>query len=144
MTDNTLRDQRINRDLLLKTLDHIETLEAFRQEGIATDQWRQTRWLANAMQWRVVGAQRKDTEATCGTAACFAGWACLLNGDQVLGDLDASPGAHSWVRDEGGRRRRVDARARRLLGLTDDEAHELFEACNTLDDIRNIVRELTS
>lgn len=50
----------------------------------------------------------------CGTAACIAGWACLLAG-------------YDFTRREKYLREALTVnRARQLLGLTADEAHQLF------------------
>lgn len=87
----------------------------------------------------------------CGTAHCFAGWAVKLGGtapdedDEVLreslpdsneinthfDDEEASPG---YVH--------VSVAARHLLGLTPEQADDLFSGANAIVDLERIVAEL--
>ncbi|MGI5485194.1 hypothetical protein [Microtetraspora malaysiensis] len=119
----------LNIDLLKRTLEHIEA---------TPEEWYQ-------------GAYR------CGTGMCFAGWACTFAGGVWAGGPDEWDG-EDLIADEGdgddasflyedmngndvygvsaGRR------ARRLLGLTPEQATDLFDGHNTLDDLRRIVAEL--
>lgn len=90
----------------------------------------------------------------CGTGMCFAGWAAVLDGgtwydaelkgpwieDMVARPDD--PDLDVFLMRDGARTVDVECRARRILGLTEDEASELFDGDNTLDDLRRIVREL--
>ena len=65
----------------------------------------------------------------CGTTACFAGWACILNGDTI------SVNEH-YRMVCGPDRARISDRAAELLGLNQREAHELFqETSNSYIDI---------
>lgn len=83
---------------------------------------------------------------SCGAAMCFAGWACQLESGRWL----------SYENEEYLKAVKADNpddvacgsvyagdRAARLLGLAPHEALELFDADNTLADLRRIVRELT-
>lgn len=86
------------------------------------------------------------TVTDCGTAACVAGWACLLSGDkpfpllQKLEDLPVGElvsyvdvkGWQVWARD----------RAQKLLGITDGQADALFNAENTREDLGRLVPEI--
>lgn len=81
----------------------------------------------------------------CGTAACFAGWACLLSGWQV-GAVDNSmtiPTATVFSPD-GLQELGVGTTARDLLGLTTDEAAQLFNSMNTRDELRLMVKDLVN
>ena len=85
----------------------------------------------------------------CGTSACFAGRACLLNGHQLL------PWSHN-VQDYTSKfktfkfygtpleRNHIASVARDILGLTESQALDLFMGGNTLDALRRIVNELCS
>jgi len=75
----------------------------------------------------------------CGTAACFAGRATLLHGDKRepgLDPVDVIP-----IEDQS-QRVYVKTRARRLLGINYIDADYLFDACNTLEDLRELVAEI--
>jgi hypothetical protein len=70
----------------------------------------------------------------CGTAACFAGHSVLMNGWGVVYD---------WgMVEKDGERAGVERLARRLLGLTDEQADRLFDPGNTLDDLHSMVKQL--
>lgn len=89
----------------------------------------------------------------CGTTACFAGHAALLDGAEwapanvPIGELvlarDDDPDLNVLVLD-GTPSVFVDDRAQRILGLTEYQATELFSGCNSLDDLRTLVAEFTS
>lgn len=108
-------DTTVNAALLRQTLDYIKT---------HPEQWEQSTWRA---------------EELCGTVACFAGWACALNGDMfdpsewdlVLTDANGKP-VDSMI----------ERRAEEILGLTEDQADDLFGAYRTLDELEQIVAEL--
>lgn len=80
----------------------------------------------------------------CGTIACFAGWACLLNGDQVVyADEDEVEtddvfvdGAHAFIAD----------RAAALLGIEPDgggrTGYRLFEPRNNRETLGELVEEI--
>jgi len=73
---------------------------------------------------------------TCGTVACFAGWALMLDGITAQHLLD-------WPYDEyGSRFSRVREEAAKRLGLTLDEAKQLFHGCNTRDMLQLMVKDL--
>ncbi len=59
----------------------------------------------------------------CGTAACFAGWACLLSG-HTSKTVD------------------VESKAVELLGLDWDDAAVLFYSENTREDLNLMVKDL--
>jgi hypothetical protein len=90
----------------------------------------------------------------CGTAACFAGHAGLMVGDSPVVkvsrwtdyDEDGNPIERAaidddWGRlvDADGRVRPVEERARDLLGLDYCQAECLFNASNTIHDLKTII-----
>lgn len=74
----------------------------------------------------------------CGTAGCFAGWACLLSGWQVMPyTIDG------WVTD-GDSEELVATVAARLLGLSEWEADMLFDPRNSRDVLALMVKDLVN
>jgi hypothetical protein len=69
----------------------------------------------------------------CGTAACVAGWTVLLNGDQPIKMAFPDHGytSASSVALINGGVMDIDDRAQQILGLTDDQAQELFYDIST-------------
>lgn len=99
-------------------------------------------------------AQESWMHATeCGTAACFAGWACLLAGlEQVQGTGFAT---RSTVRSgpltltkayktNVGEVVSIPSEAAAQLGLTEREAGILFDAGNTVDELKLMVKKLVN
>jgi hypothetical protein len=91
----------------------------------------------------------------CSTGMCFAGWACALAGGKWVSDatdpaaeyLVPEPADHegdisTFLRVDGTRGVRAERRAARLLGLTDEQADDLFSAGNNILDLREYVSEL--
>lgn len=122
-----------NVDLLWKTLAQVEE---------QPDLWRQTAFAV---------ALAQLFPGRCGTAHCFGGWAIILHGNTLNADnpgiVTPLPGDHidpavTW--DLVGGRTVMDtwAYAQHILGLTADQAGDLFNIRNTLDDLRRIVAEL--
>lgn len=88
----------VNVALLRQTMDYIEA---------HPEEWDQRVW-------------------SCGTTACFAGWAVKLSGI----DIDAA------VCDMGGGvTASVGIVAQELLGITDKAADALFSGCNRMGDL---------
>lgn len=86
----------------------------------------------------------------CGTAACFAGHAALLDGGEWIDAESESLLARGddpamYTRDlrDGRRSVWVFHRAQRILGLTPGQAYALFDEENSLEALRKIVAELT-
>lgn len=110
-----------NVPLLLKTLNHIEH---------HPEEHDQEKWI-------------------CGTTACFAGHAVLIDGGVPAPDRN---GVFVKARDDddpecviqrlGGPVTAVRDRAIRILGLTCRQAGDLFDGGNTLDDLRGQVAAL--
>jgi hypothetical protein len=113
----------VNKDLLRETLAYIE---------VHPEEWDQRQWI-------------------CGTSACFAGRACLLSGAQpcdwggkVVQPNDEEETGLVVAQDSDSTRAiGVGEMARRLLGLTDDQADRLFHLDNDLEDLRYLVGKLT-
>lgn len=118
MTQPIIHDQP-NADLAYRVLDHINANPE----------------LHNQKQW--------TEQAPCGTVACFAGWTCLLSGDEPYEDYDGDSDDEVWV---GGSIRRIPYRAVELLGLTYDRnsgfGHRLFSPDNTREDLGRLVAEI--
>lgn len=91
------------------------------------EQWRQGWWF---------------TKLDCGTAACFAGWACVLSGDKPrVADADME-GEFSTVIRPDGILDNVEDRAEVLLGLDGEQGSSLFYSDNTRDDLGRLVAEI--
>lgn len=110
-----------NAELAYAVLDHIDA---------HPEQWNQGVWV----RIRVRG---------CGTAACFAGWASLLSGDEPYEHWSSDNGASSEIRSaETGRIRQVRNRARDLLRITDWQADDLFDAGRIRSELDDAVAEI--
>jgi hypothetical protein len=72
----------------------------------------------------------ETVKVDCGTTACIAGWAVQLAGDKFLvRGFNPSPEGGYFVSDsvaKNGRVCNIEDRAQKLLGLTYDEANQLF------------------
>jgi hypothetical protein len=90
--------------------------------------------------------------AWCGTAQCFAGWACSFEGWRPL-DLHERSAFYADDDDEdgfdpssavkqGGTIALVEDVAQSLLGLDVYQAALLFDGDNTVDDLRDHVKAL--
>jgi hypothetical protein len=91
----------------------------------------------------------------CGTAMCFAGWACKLEGLTLA--IEQQPVTNRFAENELANGDEIEATAVRILGITWDEAYELFvetlsygedddrdetEAQRRARHLRNIKREV--
>lgn len=78
----------------------------------------------------------------CGTAACFAGWTCLLAGDAVVDECACGDDRcliRYRVRTSDGELMPVDARAQELLGLDVFQAADLFDGVNSREHLGELV-----
>lgn len=113
-----------NAELAWRVLDHIDA---------HPEQWDQESWA---------------TKNDCGTAACFAGWTCLLSGDKpVWSEWANVEDSTAYVTTAANQERTVSRRAAELLGIKrddegDDEGDDLFNAYNTRDDLGRLVAEI--
>jgi hypothetical protein len=105
-------------------MEHIESLpelsSVFPQlaEG---DYWEQGTWFT---------ILENEREETCGTAACVAGWATILNGDTIELEFGVIPRVNGAL---------VSLHAQNILGLTSDQADMLFWGDNSKERLRTLV-----
>jgi hypothetical protein len=112
-----------NLPLLRRVLDHIDAYPEL---------WKQRRW-------------RHETQ--CGTAYCFAGWAAQLDGAEWLDSCRLKtraddPAEHVYRASHAGVI--VQRRAQRVLGLTYEEADELFDEDNARADVQRIAERVAA
>lgn len=112
-----------NLPLLRKVLDHIDA---------HPEEWNQAAWM---------------TETTCGTACCIAGHAIVFDGTHTLtvANDDVLVDGVSMVRGEDGRWH--DAAAivgAKVLGLTEDEAGDLFHGWNGRADVQHFAERIAA
>lgn len=96
----------MNTELLEQTMQHIKD---------HPEQHRQSIWVNS-----------------CGTSACFAGWAALLSGmdwAQIIAAEDQGAGG-------------MHAMGAELLGISIDDAYRLFDGQNTLRMLELMVKDL--
>lgn len=108
-------------------------------------------WLTDAGEYDQDGFVKVD----CETTLCAAGWAATLEGGKwvtssylLATDADREEGLciqEQYLQSDY--RTEVDsvsayARAKRLLGLTEDEAHEMFYQCEDLPEIQDVMRRV--
>lgn len=104
-----MTDTKPNAELAYRVLDQIDA---------HPELWRQDWWL---------------TKADCGTAACFAGWACILSGDTprlVEPDDFEDQVEFSYVTSPGDAPIHVNERATELLGIAPNQSRVLFDGLN--------------
>jgi hypothetical protein len=105
----------INTELLLRTLEQIER---------HPELWNQRDWC-------------------CGTSHCFEGWAVTLAGGEWIDDQHLKPEEEQYIPDwpapDG---ILADMRAMEVLGVSLDQAIDLFDQDNTLEDLRLQVKQL--
>lgn len=110
--------------------------------NIEPQKWNQSSWL---------NAQEGPAESSCGTTACIAGWALLLSGEYtvcveymrddngkiVFNNINGYPYVEdSWLEDAYGQKVTEDhykQRGAALLGLTSDQARDIFLFTGTTD-----------
>jgi hypothetical protein len=124
-----------NAELAYRVLDHIDA----HPETWMQDRW----WVRDAEIW----IEGKD-EPDCGTAGCFAGWACTLSGE--------TPRKTPYKVVAGPDDLEVPERAAQLLGFADWDALDyyhgevadrpcdtwLFNSSNTRDALGRLVAEI--
>lgn len=121
----------VNANLMLETLDHIEK---------NPQKWNQSVWFGyftpnGDRVWRFDRMEVEERNS-CGTAFCFAGHAAINAGFPKPPNDPLSP----WqIIDPNGDRVRAEDFAREKLGLEVGQAGVLFDANNTMADLRKIV-----
>lgn len=81
----------------------------------------------------------------CGTAYCFAGWACVLDGWQFYIDTHPNSGVIGLVVERGEESECASDVAEDLLGIGgwgDDDHPHLFDSGNTLADLYRLSADL--
>lgn len=108
--------------------------------------------LRKAVEWAAAEAQKPPEQrewnqgtwaepTACGTAYCVAGYVAItaMPGAREVastyGDYDLYVGDKRWRWDEA---------AQGLLGITGDEADDLFAAGNTITDVRRVAEEIAA
>lgn len=124
-----------NEKLLLETLEHIEN---------NPQTWEQGDWYvwvgSDGHLVRGYGGITVEEVNSCGTAMCFAGHAAIKSGfppapAPEVGKTTLSP----WKNEHGVE---VMDYARDRLGLTRGQSDVLFDATNTLEDLRTLVEAI--
>jgi hypothetical protein len=112
-----------NAELAYRVLDHIDA---------HPEQHNQRVWI--------------EDRGDCGTAACMAGWTCLLSGDQPRFHGDGDPEAEFVIHAGVTRGDYIPDRAAELLGMKPDGGAQtgfrLFEPSNTREDLGRLVAEI--
>ncbi len=88
-------------------------------------------------------------QVKCGTSYCVAGHVCADEGDAFLAydwEVDGDGRVHADLVVPRGSDEAMDvqSRARELLGITWQEAHELFAGYNTITDVRRIAEKIAA
>jgi hypothetical protein len=111
-----------NAELAYRVLDHIDA---------HPEQHDQRVWIEN--------------RSECGTAACLAGWVCLLSGDRPDFDHEEDEACEVFL-GKGDSAMPVAERAASLLGIPYDEwesfGNPLFSQYNTREDLGRLVEEI--
>lgn len=84
------------------------------------------------------------TANICGTAKCFAGWACILTPgykEVIEVDQDDPEYSYAYIAGPDGLSIDIHDTAERLLGLTEYQSGELFDGGNTMADLRRLIAE---
>lgn len=120
---------------LRKAVDWVDEQAAKTRGG----EWYQARWRTKLYAY--------SDEDACGTAYCLAGHVVQEAGADWLSDdyLAATPD-EAGSSDRWGSQQAVFVadRARRLLGITEDEGSDLFGALNTPDRIRTAAERIAA
>jgi hypothetical protein len=138
----------------MKNLEQLVMTRALVKEEIRQGKWDQGSWATELVKSDETGLR----EPSCGTTACVAGWAVIVDGGKFLnaGAVAArpeeleDPNLLTWKQEvrvpKTGQWVEFDtisvaARARRLLGLNYHEAEELFRASRTEDEIMDLLKQ---
>ena len=109
----------LDREMLVKVVDH----------ALSAENWRQTVWFMN------------NAETACGTAMCIAGFAAIeFAGWKPIYDRGMKSAV--WCENETGYSHPIFAVARDFLGLTKDEADDLFYSGHRADEVRRITEAI--
>lgn len=120
-----------NVPLLRKTMEHIKE----HPEHWLQDTYRIMVETGLAEAWGR-SFHRQGLPLECGTAMCFAGWACDIAGVEWRDDFGGT------ILVGGGETSSAATMAQELLGITGSQASYLFSAGNTIEDLEWIVEQL--
>lgn len=117
-------ERKPNAELAYKVLDQIDA---------DPSSWDQGTWISETK--------------SCGTVACFAGWAATLGGCEPIFGEWAPYGTDAFRNDRGvtlpsGGRTSVRDAAQNVLGISEDAALDLFSGSNDRDDLGHYVLEI--
>lgn len=123
----------MNDELFRKVYGRIETTVLLEEAepGVLSEGWNQFHW----------GRRTKLAGGGCRTTYCWAGWTCLLAGDELLFETKGDREYAEEVRTTDGRVVWVQERATELLGLNQDQANRLFYADHDLERIRYLAED---
>jgi hypothetical protein len=79
-------------------------------------------------------------QTECGTAACFAGWTCILAGHELIKDDVGLV----WCLCRNDEPIWIVTVAQNILGLTRDEAAKLFYCDNSIETLELMVKDLVN
>lgn len=119
----------MNVDRFRKVYDRVELVERM---GETLEGWNQHHW----------GQRIVFEGGGCRTTYCWAGWTCVLAGDEMIferRDGDFAEYAENVLTPDG-RQVDIEERARELLELDRAQAGRLFYSDNDLEQIRNLGR----
>jgi hypothetical protein len=80
------------------------------------------------------------TLTSCGTSYCFAGWTCVIGGNDDQQPRFTKYG-DAYMTARGSE---IGSEAAELLGLSDEDACALFDGTNGLDHLRALVEYYTA
>lgn len=111
------------------------------------ERWNQTSWATAA--GFTIGVMDANDTAFCGTSFCAAGWAIELSGQHEFmfehpDDMNGTVTAEMCVDRETGEHEYIETAARRLLGLTPEEAYSLFAAENSREDLEIVADQIAA
>ncbi len=99
-------------------------------------------WVRSEWEKKEAGQESEWDQSTwasrtgCGTVCCVAGKTALLNGWKPEFENGAD---YTIIFAKGGRTWPVDDIAQDVLGLTDEEADDLFEGVNSVEQIERLI-----
>lgn len=108
----------------------IDRLRSVRTRVETEDHWNQRYWAV-----QIPG---------CGTAYCVAGWVCHNNGDRFewTDTIFVGSPKNAYHVEIGGLLVEIFTRARELLEIDDEKADELFDPCNSKEDVLRLIDAL--
>jgi hypothetical protein len=148
-----------NHKLIVETLDMVRyaSQNPIEEDGVLYD-WDQSRWsrvrvadgeVLYADEEHFIEAGPEEASAGCNTSYCFAGWALHLAGvqfqgpDRVKCTADTATEVVKWLDwDESRDAISAESAGRALLGLTEDQASDLFHGTNDLERIEEVIKDI--